>query len=185
MQMGFYFDQTRCTGCYTCTVACKDWHNVPPGPASWRRVFTTEKGKYPDTTVSFFSLACHHCVNPACVNACPVNAINKDATNGIVTVNRDTCLGKDKCGVCLDACPWEIPQFDAEPDAKMQKCDFCTDRLKENKPPVCVAACPMRALDFGPMDGLVQKYGNVKECEGFADSEDLNPSFIVKPKQKH
>ncbi len=24
MQLGFYFDQTRCTGCHTCVVACKD-----------------------------------------------------------------------------------------------------------------------------------------------------------------
>jgi len=51
MQMGFYFDQTRCTGCFTCVVACKDWHDVPPGPASWMRVTTVEKGKYPDLFV--------------------------------------------------------------------------------------------------------------------------------------
>jgi anaerobic dimethyl sulfoxide reductase subunit B (iron-sulfur subunit) len=38
MQLAFYFDQTRCTGCYTCAVACKDWHDVPAGPASWMRV---------------------------------------------------------------------------------------------------------------------------------------------------
>ena len=25
MQIGFYFDQTRCTGCGACQVACKDW----------------------------------------------------------------------------------------------------------------------------------------------------------------
>jgi anaerobic dimethyl sulfoxide reductase subunit B (iron-sulfur subunit) len=35
MQLAFYFDQTRCTGCYTCVVACKDWHDIPAGPASW------------------------------------------------------------------------------------------------------------------------------------------------------
>ena len=44
MQMGFYFDQTLCTGCYTCIVACKDWHDVPAGPASWMRLKTVEKG---------------------------------------------------------------------------------------------------------------------------------------------
>ncbi|MEE8174036.1 MAG: 4Fe-4S binding protein [Dehalococcoidia bacterium] len=33
--MAFYFDQTRCTGCYACSVACKDWDDVPAGPASW------------------------------------------------------------------------------------------------------------------------------------------------------
>ena len=38
MQLAFYFDQTRCTGCYACVVACKDWHDIPAGPASWMRV---------------------------------------------------------------------------------------------------------------------------------------------------
>ena len=37
-QIGLFFDQTRCTGCYACIVACKDWNDVPPGPASWMRV---------------------------------------------------------------------------------------------------------------------------------------------------
>jgi len=53
MQMGFYFDQTRCIGCFTCIVACKDWHDIPAGPASWRWVHTIEKGKYPELFVSF------------------------------------------------------------------------------------------------------------------------------------
>ena len=53
MQMGFYFDQTRCTGCYACVVACKDWHDVPAGPASWRKVATIEEGNFPDLFVAF------------------------------------------------------------------------------------------------------------------------------------
>ena len=36
-QMGFYFDQTRCIGCYTCSVACKDWHNIPE-KVNWRQI---------------------------------------------------------------------------------------------------------------------------------------------------
>ena len=47
-QLGYYFDQTRCTGCYTCTVACKDWHDIPAGPANWLRVATILKGKFPN-----------------------------------------------------------------------------------------------------------------------------------------
>lgn len=37
-QVGFYFDQTRCTGCYTCAVACKDWHDIDAGPVNWMQV---------------------------------------------------------------------------------------------------------------------------------------------------
>ena len=95
MQMGFYFDQTRCTGCFTCIVACKDWNDVDAGPASWRRVTTIEKGKYPDLFVAFLSVACHHCVKPSCVSACPVNAITKREQDGVVVVDREACLGKD------------------------------------------------------------------------------------------
>ncbi|TET59569.1 MAG: 4Fe-4S dicluster domain-containing protein, partial [Promethearchaeota archaeon] len=44
-QMGFYFNQTRCTGCYTCSVACKDWHDIPEGPINWRQIKSLEDGK--------------------------------------------------------------------------------------------------------------------------------------------
>ena len=28
MQLGFFFDQTRCSGCLTCVVACRQWHSI-------------------------------------------------------------------------------------------------------------------------------------------------------------
>jgi anaerobic dimethyl sulfoxide reductase subunit B (iron-sulfur subunit) len=52
---------------------------------------------------------------------------------------------------------------------------MCTDRLADHKNPVCVDACPMRALDFGTMDELSEKYGNVKEATGFSCSEKTSP----------
>ncbi len=133
MQMGFYFDQTRCTGCFTCIVACKDWNDVDAGPASWRRVISMEKGRYPDLFVGFLSATCYHCLEPACVPACPADAISKRDLDGVVVVDREACLGKDNCSMCLEACPYDAPQFGAENNAKMQKCHFCLDRLAENK----------------------------------------------------
>ena len=59
MQMGFYFDQTRCIGCYACVVACKDWHDIPAGPASWMRVKTLELGKYPRPFVVHLPSPCY------------------------------------------------------------------------------------------------------------------------------
>ena len=182
MQIGFYFDQTRCTGCCTCVVACKDWHDVPPGPASWRRVQTIERGKYPKPFVTFLVTSCYHCANPACISACPVNAISKRTQDGIVVVDKETCLGKDKCQLCLVSCPYDAPQFGAEPNAKMQKCDLCLERWAEGKKPICVAGCPTRALDAGPINEIKAKYGEVKEAVGFAYNETLMPSLIFKPK---
>jgi len=182
MQVGFYFDQTRCIGCYTCGVACKDWHNVKAGPANWRRVKTIEQGKFPDVRVTFLSSACYHCANPACVTACPVGAVSKRESDGIVAVDKEKCLGKDDCGSCREACPYEAPQFGAEENAKMQKCDLCFDRRREGQKPVCVAACRTRALDAGPLDELEAKFGRVHGVSGMTDSPRVKPSVIFKPK---
>jgi len=184
MQMGFYFDQTRCTGCYTCVVACKDWHDIPPGPASWRRVVSIEKGKFPNPSVAFLSMACCHCARPLCVSACPVGAISKREQDGVVAVDGELCLGKNSCELCREACPYDIPQFGAEESAKMQMCNLCLDRLAEGKNPICVDACPMRALDAGPMNRLTAKYGDIKEATGFVFSAETEPSIVFKPKQE-
>ena len=184
MQLAFYFDQTRCTGCYTCVVACKDWHDVPAGPASWIRVITIERGKYPEPFVAYLVSPCYHCGEPACVPACPVNAISKREQDGIVVFDEETCLGRDSCQLCLEACPYDAPQFGAEGNAKVQKCDLCIERWAEGKKPICVDACPMRALDAGPIDEMRAKYGEAKEAAGFTYNDDLKPSVIFKPKLK-
>jgi anaerobic dimethyl sulfoxide reductase subunit B (iron-sulfur subunit) len=182
MQFAFYFDQTRCTGCFTCVVACKDWHDIPAGPANWMRVSNIEKGKYPHPFLAFLASACYHCAKPMCAAACPVHAIEKRSEDGIVVVNRGLCLGKDTCDKCLKACPYKAPQFGAEQNSKMQKCDLCLDRWAEGKQPICVAACPMRALDAGPLEAMEAKYGEVRQAAGFKYNERLQPAVVFKPK---
>ena len=183
MQMAFYFDQTLCTGCATCIVACKDWHDVPTGPASWTRVIAIEKGAYPNPFIAFLKTSCYHCANPECINACPVNAITKRQEDGVVIVDTEICLGKASCSLCKEACPYDAPQFSAEENAKMKMCNFCyDDRLSNSEPPICVAACPMMALDYGPLEELKSKYGDVQNAEGFSYSSKMGPSIIFKPK---
>lgn len=183
MQLGFYFDQCRCTGCYTCIVACKDWHDVEAGPASWISVTAAERGKFPDLFLSYLFLPCLHCANPVCAKACPVHAITKRQEEGVVIVDREVCLGGEECKfACRKVCPSDAPQFGAEPNPKMQKCEFCVDRWAEKKKPICVEACPMRALDAGPMDALRAKYGGEREAIGFVYKAEISPSIIFKPK---
>ena len=106
LQVGFYFDQTRCDGCYACVVACKDWHDIAAGPASLLRIFTIEKGKYPDPFLAFNFNPCYHCIDAPCVLACPVEAIDKREKDGIVLIDREKCLGRDECGYsCSHECP--------------------------------------------------------------------------------
>lgn len=183
MQYGIYIDQSRCMGCFACVVACKDWHDVPAGPASWIRVKTVEKGRYPDLFVAFLPVLCNQCLNPACVSVCPAEAMVKRPGDGIVTVDAGKCLGKDSCGLCLEACPYDAPQFGPEENAKMQKCDLCLDRWAQGKRPICVISCPMEAIDAGPIADLKAKYGVCTEAEGFKYDGQLVPSTIFRCKQ--
>ena len=183
MQLGFYFDQTRCSNCMTCVVACKDWHNIPAGDVFWRCVISLEEGEFPDINVSFLSTSCYHCEDAPCLSECPAGAILKRDADGIVIVDKEVCLGRDQCGACREACPYGVPQFGSEPDAKMQKCDLCAERWDEEKKPICVEACPMRALDAGPMDELRSKYGSGLTTKGFARYNECSPAVIFK--QRH
>ncbi len=185
MQRGFYFNQTRCTGCYTCIVACKDWHDIPPGPASWIRVSAVEKGHFPDPSLSYLFTSCWHCASPVCAAVCPSKAITKRESDGIVVVDREACAGGEKCKfACLKACRYNAPQFGVEPNPKMQKCDLCLDRWADNRKPVCVEACPMRALDAGPLEDLKAEYGEGRECDGFLFVARVQPSVVMNRRQR-
>ena len=183
MQKGFYFDQTRCTGCQACAVACKDWHDTPAGPSRWIRVTSMERGEFPHPSVIFLLHSCFHCTEPACRSVCPHNAIVKREEDGRVIVKRESCVGKEACGLCLEACPYKAPQFRGEPGSPMEKCDLCLERWEEGKKPVCVEGCPARAMDAGILDDLAKDYGTVNETEGFAYSSQLRPSILFRPKK--
>ena len=147
MQKGFYLDLTRCTSCYSCVVACKAHHAVLDETVYWRRVMTLETGSYPDVRLANFSMSCMHCGTPACKEVCPTHAIHKRPEDGLVTVDQSLCIG---CKMCLMACPFGIPQFGK--NGKMQKCNFCLERLEEGLSPACVNVCPAKALHAGPLE---------------------------------
>ncbi|MBW2104294.1 MAG: hypothetical protein JRH05_16940, partial [Deltaproteobacteria bacterium] len=101
----------------------------------------------------------------------------------IVLVDSDACLGNEQCDEkCLKACPYDAPQFGPEKGAKMRKCNYCLDRVREGKVPNCVEACPVRALDAGPLSELEEKYGTGREAEGFRFSERTRPAVVIRPK---
>lgn len=193
MQMGFYFDQTRCTGCSACRVACKDWYDLPAGEASRIRILYNEEGAWPDVRVKYMILTCYHCLDPVCLSACDVNALFKREEDGIVAVNAEACTGLAECGgKCLKACPYDVPQFGPEDTAKMWKCDLCLERLQQDKQAICVESCPTRALDVAPLEELKAKYGEhevrtakagkLKEGEDFFISLRTNPCIVINPK---
>ena len=177
-QWGFYFDQSRCVGCYACIMACKFKNHSEPD-VFWRRMVWTEK----NGSDVFVPLSCLHCANPLCVKACPVDAISKRGKDGIVLVDASKCLGKDKCDKCFKACPYDAPQFGSDVDSKMNKCDCCVDMLAENKMPYCVSHCSHKALDAGPLEELKAKYGDQQIALGFKYSKSAKPSSVMKSAQ--
>lgn len=175
-QYGFYFDQSRCYGCRACSIACKDWNNIDPGPEKWMSVYDWETGIFPTPRHHLLAFSCGHCDKPACANACPNGAIFKDPETGAVLVDDTKCQG-DRA--CFDACPYGSPKYASdEPGTKMTKCTMCIDRLANGEQPVCVLSCPMRALDFGPIDELIAKYGDCRVLDGMPGPEETHPNYI-------
>jgi anaerobic dimethyl sulfoxide reductase subunit B (iron-sulfur subunit) len=184
LQVGFYFDQTRCIGCYACAVACKDWHNIPAGSINWMRINYHETGKFPNVFVSYLIHPCFHCEDPVCIPVCPAGAITKRKEDGVVIVNSEKCVGNVECdSKCLKACPYDAPQFGPDEGSKMSKCNYCLDRLREQKLPICIEACRTRALDAESLQNLKEKYGDTLEADNFVYSERTKPAIVFKPKR--
>ena len=178
-QYGFFIDQSRCIGCNTCTVACMQWHDIQPGSVRWMRVYQWENGLFPNTRLHIMPVPCYHCENPVCVEACPNGAIHKEAQYGAVLVDAEKCTGTRKC---WKACPYGAPQFDSdEPGSKMSKCNMCIERLEQGAKPLCVLSCSMRALEFGPLEELEKKYGQLKNLEDMPKPTITRPAVVFKP----
>jgi anaerobic dimethyl sulfoxide reductase subunit B (iron-sulfur subunit) len=179
MQYGFFIDQSRCIGCNSCTVACMQWHGIQPGFVKWMRVHQWEKGLFPDIRLHMLPVMCYHCENPLCIKACPNIAIYKEERFGAVLIKPDRCQGARKC---WKACPYGAPQYEGDDlGKKMSKCNMCIDRLGAGLKPICVLSCSMRALEFGPFDEIMSKYGNLRRLEDMPSDSITHPAVVFKP----
>ena len=144
---GMIIDINRCTGCQSCVIACKAQNKTAPDKFN-TKVLAIEDGNYPDARVVFTPVQCNHCENPPCVPACPLNATFK-LPNGIVVTDWDLCKSY---GTCVKACPYEARFLDERHDNKVDKCDFCIERLEKGLLPACVEACEANARLFGDLN---------------------------------
>jgi Fe-S-cluster-containing dehydrogenase component/DMSO reductase anchor subunit len=142
-QYAFHVDLDRCTGCKACVTACHSLNGLDGGEI-WRNVGLLHGGSAEQPVQQTVTAACHHCIDPACLKGCPVNAYEKDPVTGIVKHLDDQCIG---CKYCTLTCPYEVPQYDAKRGI-VRKCDMCSDRLAHGEAPACVQACPNEAISI-------------------------------------
>ncbi len=138
-----YINEQVCIGCHLCEVYCRMQHSsskdlikafTRESPPSIARVHVEEK-----KPVSF-SVRCHECPEPSCVNACLTGALNIDRESGLVVHDAEKCIG---CWTCVIAYPnGAIRQDKAK--SRIVKCDLCPGK----DVPLCVANCPNEALTY-------------------------------------
>ncbi|MBL9126400.1 MAG: dimethyl sulfoxide reductase anchor subunit [Verrucomicrobiales bacterium] len=142
-QYAFEVDLDACTGCKACVTACHSLNGLEP-EESWRSVGLLV-GSPTSSALQHVTTACHHCVDPACLNGCPVLAYEKDAATGIVRHLDDQCIG---CSYCTLMCPYEVPRLSKRLGI-VRKCDMCHGRLAAGEAPACVQGCPNGAIRIG------------------------------------
>jgi formate dehydrogenase iron-sulfur subunit len=187
-------DIANCIGCRACQVACKQWNEKEGEETSLEadlgfqnpavlsaRTYTLiafhemENAASPGGVESAFVMQrCLHCLEPACVSACPTTALERQP-DGPVSYQVDECIG---CRYCMLACPWDVPTADWNTRApKISKCTHCADRVAQPVPiafngqalsgdehnrfsgsiatPACVKACPADALLYGTREEML------------------------------
>ncbi len=183
-QYAFLVNSDACSGCKTCQVACNDKHDVAAG-VHWRRVYEVtaggwqkKEGAWLSTVAAYnLSVACHHCGIPLCGTSCQSDAIWK-RVDGIVLIDASRCT---RCRKCEADCPYGAVRWDAAA-SMVYKCDACAGEVDAGRAPICVTACPNRALEFGDYDDLKKNYpAATANVFPLPDASLAKPALLVVP----
>jgi nitrate reductase beta subunit len=134
------------------------YEDNPVGPKGVQYQYHQTGTQLPEHTTWFFYLAriCNHCTYPACLAACPRQAIYKRPEDGIVLIDQQECRGYRKC---VEACPYKKTMYRGNTRIS-EKCIACYPRVEGQDPETggqrmetrCMAAC----IGQMRMQGLVQ-----------------------------
>jgi len=168
---GLLNDGTRCIGCHSCELACREYNQLPPletgpdGQTVWpvkldentfTRIESREISRVPwiEGDRTFRRFMCNHCEHPSCASACPVGALVK-SPSGPVYYRAERCIG---CRYCINACPFSIPKYQWDTwKPFVRKCTMCHAKVSEGEPTSCASACPVGAIKFGTRDDLLKE----------------------------
>ena len=200
-QYAFQVDLDSCSGCKACVAGCHSLNGLDENE-TWRDVgllvgvqASACSGSEPPADKLKLELqrglqfglqqtvttACHHCVDPGCLNGCPVKAYDKDPVTGIVRHLDDQCMG---CQYCVLMCPYEVPKY-SEKLGIVRKCDMCVSRLAVGEAPACVQSCPNGAITITIVNqaAVKEQFRNGKNDEarmtnGHAANSIRHSSFV-------
>lgn len=188
-------DLSKCRNARKCMAACQDAHHLRP---EQHHLNVLKMQETANTPAYYMPKPCQHCDNPPCVPVCPVDATFK-RQDGIVLIDNERCIG---CRFCIAACPYSARIFNwqdplhAEEDKDLtynmelnvpqrkgtvSKCVFSADRLRENKLPYCVSACPNGVYYFGDENEDVVTNGTTKESFRFKKLLEDNGGYTLMP----
>jgi carbon-monoxide dehydrogenase iron sulfur subunit len=148
-----HYDVSKCLACRSCEIACAAGHSQAK---TLFKMILAEERSLPRVKVfahreTSMPIACRHCDDPQCVMACMAAAIRKDTSTGKVVYDEDRCVG---CWMCVMVCPYGAIRPDNRKKIPL-RCDFCPDE----EIPLCVKACPTRAIVLAEEEDLVSSKG--------------------------
>jgi tetrathionate reductase subunit B len=165
-------DLNRCTGCQACVIACKGRNDTAPTQFN-TRILLGETGHGPQAGASFRPVQCNQCENPPCVPVCPTKATFK-LPNGIVVTDWNRCNGS---GNCVLACPYSARFLDPRHGNRVDKCDFCLERVERGLTPSCVESCSPNARLFGDLNDPQGEFASYLKKAGL---QPHHPEFNIK-----
>jgi tetrathionate reductase subunit B len=179
----FVIDISRCNGCYTCQIACKDEHcgndwtpYAKPQPdigQFWGKLNEYVRGNVPQVKMSYVFVPCQHCSDAPCIAACPIEGGIYRRPDGLVIIDPQKCSG---CKNCVDACPYDCIYYNTDLNMA-QKCTGCAHLIDRDgeyfKEPRCVDACGIGALKFGEESDF---------SDVIAGAEILHPEYGLHPR---
>jgi nitrate reductase beta subunit len=123
-------------------------------------------GQFEKTFMMYLPRLCEHCLNPACVAACPSGAVYKREEDGIVLIDQDKCRG---WRMCVSACPYKKIYYNYV-SGKSEKCIFCYPRIEAGQPTVCSETCVGRIRYLGV---LLYDADRIEQAASVPNEKDL------------
>ena len=123
-------------------------------------------GQFENTFMMYLPRLCEHCLNPACLAACPSGAIYKRAEDGIVLIDQERCRG---WRMCVSGCPYKKIYYNWS-SGKSEKCIFCFPRIEVGQPTVCSETCVGRIRYLGV---FLYDADGIKQAASVEDEKDL------------